>query len=128
VYEHFLGIRAPYPPVSWPVLAGMLGGFSLLIGAGMLMSLKWEMDTAPDAPQALDMNVAFLLLLFFTGLTGLLTLLFRETRGMAIVLSIHLGFVLGLFITLPYGKFVHAIYRYLALVWNTIEASRLTKR
>jgi hypothetical protein len=59
----------------------MLGGFSLLIGAGMLMSLKWEMDTAPDAPQSLDMNVAFLLLLFFTGLTGLLTLLFLETRG-----------------------------------------------
>ena len=30
--------------------------------------------------------------------------------------AIHLGFVFALFITLPYGKFVHGLYRFVALV------------
>jgi citrate/tricarballylate utilization protein len=43
---------------------------------------------------------------------------------MGTLLAVHLGFVLGLFVTLPYGKFVHGIYRYAALVRNAIEQAR----
>jgi citrate/tricarballylate utilization protein len=32
------------------------------------------------------------------------------------LLAVHLGFVFGFFITMPYGKFVHGIYRFAALV------------
>ena len=32
------------------------------------------------------------------------------------MLAIHIGVVFALFITLPYGKFVHGIYRFVALV------------
>jgi citrate/tricarballylate utilization protein len=42
---------------------------------------------------------------------------------MGTLLTVHIGLVLGLFITLPYGKFVHAVYRYAALVRNAIEQS-----
>jgi hypothetical protein len=35
---------------------------------------------------------------------------------MAILLLVHLGCVLALLVTLPYGKFVHGLYRALALV------------
>ena len=40
---------------------------------------------------------------------------------MGTLLVIHLGIVAGLFITLPYGKFVHAIYRVAALVRDERE-------
>jgi citrate/tricarballylate utilization protein len=35
---------------------------------------------------------------------------------MPLLLVVHLGFVLGLFLTLPYGKFVHGLYRTAALM------------
>jgi citrate/tricarballylate utilization protein len=42
---------------------------------------------------------------------------------MGFLLAVHFGLVLSLFITLPYGKFVHATYRYTALVQNAMEQS-----
>jgi len=32
------------------------------------------------------------------------------------LLAIHLGIVFSLFLTLPYSKFVHGIYRFMALI------------
>jgi citrate/tricarballylate utilization protein len=32
------------------------------------------------------------------------------------LLALHLGMVFSLFITMPYGKFVHGLYRFAALV------------
>ena len=37
------------------------------------------------------------------------------------LLIVHLGIVLALFLTLPYGKFVHGLYRTAALVKYAIE-------
>jgi citrate/tricarballylate utilization protein len=55
-------------------------------------------------------------MLFLTGLTGMALLLWRDTPAMGPLLALHLGVVFSLFITMPYGKFVHGIYRYVALV------------
>ena len=46
-------------------------------------------------------------MLFMTSATGLLLLALRGQPVMPLLLVVHLGFVLGLFLTLPYGKFVH---------------------
>jgi citrate/tricarballylate utilization protein len=55
-------------------------------------------------------------MLFMTSLTGIALLLLRETAAMGPLLALHLGVVFSLFLTMPYGKFVHGIYRYVALV------------
>ena len=55
--------------------------------------------------------------------TGLLLLALRDGRAMGALLVVHLGFVLALFLTLPYGKFVHGIYRTAALVQYGRERS-----
>jgi citrate/tricarballylate utilization protein len=124
IYDHFLHRSAPYPFWSWPVMLGTLGGLALLIGTGGLLYLKRQMDTAPATPRSLGMDVGFLALLFLAGLTGMLLLILRETPAMGILLAIHLGVIMGLFITMPYGKFVHALYRYLALIRNAVEQLR----
>ena len=82
------------------------------------------MDAAPATSQAYGMDVGFLVLLFLTSLTGLLLMILRETSAMGLLLSVHLGLVAGLFITMPYGKFLHAVYRYAALIRNAIEQAR----
>ena len=69
-------------------------------------------------------DVSFLSLLFLTSATGLLLLVLRNTSIMGLLLRIHLGVVVGLCLTLPYGKYVHSIYRLAALARSALEASR----
>jgi citrate/tricarballylate utilization protein len=59
-----------------------------------------------------------------TALTGILTLIYRETSAMGMLLVIHLGAIAALFLTAPYGKFVHAVYRTLAVIRYEIEESQ----
>jgi citrate/tricarballylate utilization protein len=41
-----------------------------------------------------------------------------------LLLVAHLGVVLALFVTMPYGKFVHALYRLAALIRFHVERRR----
>jgi citrate/tricarballylate utilization protein len=123
-YDHFLGWQAPYPYLSWPVVLGTAGGIGLLIGTSGLLVLKSQSDRAPAAENMTGMDVTFLWLLLLTSLTGMLLLVLRETAMMGTLLVVHLGVVAGLFITAPYGKFAHVVYRYAALVRYAIEERR----
>ncbi|EHP39718.1 tricarballylate utilization protein B [Cupriavidus basilensis OR16] len=124
LYHYLLGLHAPYAPTSLPVLLGTAGGIGLLIGpAGLLwLNLKRDPRTGDAAQKPMDRG--FIALLFFTSLTGLALLACRDTSAMALLLAVHLGVVMALFLTLPYGKFAHGIYRSAALLkWN-IEKRR----
>jgi citrate/tricarballylate utilization protein len=124
VYHYALGWPAPYPFWSAPVVLGTLGGIGLLIGPAGLLWLRMRRDPALSASTEGGMDVAFLLLLFLTALSGLVLLVTREWPGMAFVLAVHLAIVMALFLTLPYGKFVHAVYRFAALVRYHLERKR----
>ena len=122
IADYGFGWVAPYPWYSVPVVTGTVGGVALMIGTWGLFAIKIRADQAPRAMTRLGMDYGFLALLFWTSATGLALLFFRHTGAMGFLLAIHLGFVLALFVTLPYGKFVHAIYRLLALVRYRQEA------
>ncbi|MDN4988218.1 tricarballylate utilization 4Fe-4S protein TcuB [Bradyrhizobium arachidis] len=116
LYHYLLGREAPYPWWDLPVVLGTLGGIGLVVGPIGLFLAK-----SRRAPELLDdnsygMDVGFIAMLFLTGATGMLVLLLRETAAMGPLLALHLGAVFALFITMPYGKFVHGIYRFAALV------------
>ena len=123
-YDNILSWRAPYDYLSLPVVLGTLGGIGLLIGPAGLFRLKLRRDPSTADVQHSGLDIAFLVLLFLTSLTGLLLLALRQTRAMGPLLVAHLGIVMSLFLTLPYGKFVHAIYRFAALVRHALEESR----
>lgn len=123
-YEHLLHLTPPFPVISLPVVMGTIGGIALLAGTAGLLYLKTKMDRAASAVKSVTMDFGFLILLFLVSLTGLLLLIFRETSTMGTLLAVHLGCVAGFFLTMPYGKFVHTIFRYAALVKNAAEQMR----
>ena len=124
VYHYAFGWEAPYPFWSVPVLLGTIGGMGLLIGPAGLLWLKAIRDPALSDATQTGMDVGFIGLLLLVSVTGLMLLASRETAAMGVLLAAHLGAVMALFITLPYGKFVHAVYRFAALVRYHLERKR----
>jgi citrate/tricarballylate utilization protein len=121
IWDHFLAQPAPYPLLHPVVLLGTAGGIGMMIGTGGLIWLKFVADQAPMARRLSGADVALLLLLFLVAATGLLLLALRETPAMALLLAVHLGLVLALLLLLPYSKFVHGLYRGLALLRDRRE-------
>lgn len=119
--QEILGVLPPYPIYSPVVLTGTVGGVMQVAGVVRLLQLKLRATTVPASVVMRRLDFAFLLMLLAVNLSGLALLAFRETAAMGLLLVFHLGTVAGLFITMPYSKFVHVVYRYAALVRNRQE-------
>jgi citrate/tricarballylate utilization protein len=121
LYHYGFGWKAPYPYWSVPVVLGTIGGIGLVAGPIGSLWLRARRDPTLVEDEHTGMDAAFLALLLASGASGLLLLVLRETAAMGSLLAVHLAVVMGLFLTMPYGKFVHAIYRLGALVRYEIE-------
>ena len=127
VYDHLLAWPAPYPFWSPVVLLGTVGGLGMVVGCAGLFWLKLSGDQEPQARKLLGADAGLLLLLLLVALSGLLLLAVRATGAMGVTLAVHLGFVLALFLTMPYCKFVHSVYRLGALIRHAIERPGATE-
>ena len=121
LYHYVFGWIAPYPLTSLPVILGTVGGIGLLVGPAGLLWLNMRRDPSHGDTAQRPMDRGFIALLFLTSATGLALLVWRDTGAMAFWLAVHLGVVMALFLTLPYGKFAHAVYRCAALLKFAIE-------
>ncbi len=124
IYQDWLHRLPPYPLASAPVIFGTVGGVAMIAGVCGLISVKLNSDPVPAGTDAPKLDYLFLLILGLTSLTGLLTLALRSTAAMGTALIIHLGLIAALFVTAPYGKFVHAMYRSLALILHRAAQER----
>jgi citrate/tricarballylate utilization protein len=122
IYHSVFGWSAPYAYTSLPVVLGTLGGVGLLVGPAGLWAIRNRRDPASGDPASKSLDVGFILLLILTSLTGLVLLVLRDSALMGTLLLVHLGIVLALFVTLPYGKFVHGLYRAVALIQYARES------
>ncbi len=116
IYHYVFGWEAPYDYLSLPVLLGTVGGVMLCWGTAWLWQLKRKMADEMKSLKDLGMDYAFIWLLFWVSATGLILLALRETSFMGLTLAIHLALVYVLFLVLPYSKFVHGLYRLIALI------------
>ena len=127
LYHYLFGLEAPYAWTSLPVLLGTAGGIGLLIGPAGLFWLNLRRHPLHGDAAQKPMDRGFIALLFLTSLTGLALLLWRDSAAMAWLLAVHLGVVMALFLTLPYGKFAHGIFRCAGLLKWSIERRQPTK-
>jgi citrate/tricarballylate utilization protein len=121
LYHYAFGWVAPYGYASFPKLLGITGGIGLLIGPAGLFWLKRKRHPMHGDKDQNPMDYGFISLLFAVSLTGLALMLWRDSGAMALLLCIHLGCVMALFLTLPYGKMAHGFYRCAALLKFAIE-------
>ena len=125
IYHYVFGWVAPYGYLSLPSLLGTIGGLGLVAGPAGLLVLKRRTEGVPVGTLATRrLDEGLLVLLFLTALTGLLLTALRGSDLLGVFLLVHLGTVMGLFLAMPYGKFIHGFYRVIALVGFALEQRR----
>lgn len=127
ILHYFFSMHAPYDFVSIPKLLGTSGGVLLAIGTAGLFVLKLKANPEIRDIRQLGMDYAFIGLLFLAAVTGLILMLLRETEALPTMLAVHLSVILTLFITMPFSKFVHGFYRFIALSKNATEDLKHSK-
>jgi citrate/tricarballylate utilization protein len=129
ISQDLAGVPPPYPVLSAPVLLGIAGGAGLVAGCSGLLLLRRCAAALPRRSAADDREdralarrgYALLAGLLTLAVTGLLTLVLRDTAAFRPVLAVHLAAVVACFAIAPYTKFMHVIYRFLALVRDSAE-------
>ncbi|MCD6161552.1 MAG: quinone-interacting membrane-bound oxidoreductase complex subunit QmoC [candidate division Zixibacteria bacterium] len=124
-YLELLGITIVQPffpiPREWPhivKISGLIGGIAILIGGIMLLYRHWTNKENVGANSYTDS--LFLYIVFFVGLTGMLSWLTRLANIPMLACAnyfLHLVAVFFLLIYMPYSKFAHMFYRTLALIY-----------
>ena len=121
VYHYAFGWPAPYNLPSLPKVLGAVGGVSLALGTASLWRLNRRRHPMHGDAAQKPMDLGFIALLFLTATSGLALWLAGGTPALGLLLCLHLGAVMALFATLPYGKFAHGIFRTAALLRHAVE-------
>jgi citrate/tricarballylate utilization protein len=127
VYHYVLGWPAPYDFTSLPKILGTVGGISLALGTLGLWRLNLARDPNHGDVKQRPMDRGFIALLFLISVTGLALMLAKNSVAMPSLLALHLGLVMALFLTLPYGKFAHGIFRTASLLRFAVEKRQPSK-
>jgi citrate/tricarballylate utilization protein len=143
ISQDVAGDPPPYPAGSAPVVLGVVGGAGLVIGCTGLLALRRaerrrpvrddparddparedpaREDPAREDPALARRGYALLGGLLLLAVSGLLTLVLRDTAAFVPMLVVHLAAVAACFAIAPYTKFMHVVYRFLALVHDNAE-------
>ena len=127
LYHYVFGWPAPYDFTSLPKILGTVGGISLALGTLGLWRLNLARDPNHGDVNQRPMDRGFIALLFLISVTGLALMLAKNSVAMPSMLALHLGLVMALFLTLPYGKFAHGIFRSASLLRFAVEKRQPSK-
>ena len=115
----------PYPNLSTYVeIAYGTGCAMLFAGTAMLLYMKLVSNKVPSYKRMNSLDYPFTIMLNLTGITGVAMILDIGHPFAGLIFAIHMSIIFTVFITAPYGKFVHLVFRYEALLKNRIEEQK----
>lgn len=116
VMHYGFDMPAPYGFWSPPKLMGVPGGLLMTLGAAAMLLLKRGADPKLGDARAIGADMAFIGLLAFISVSGLLLYALGDSPLMPTLLAFHLGSVFSFFLLAPFSKMAHGAYRFAALV------------
>ncbi|MCG6920139.1 MAG: quinone-interacting membrane-bound oxidoreductase complex subunit QmoC [Acidobacteria bacterium] len=119
------GYELPLPLLHPYKLLGNVSAVALVVGAGILVVVRITDRDRAGASNAFDSFFATVVgLVIATGILVELARVFNPEVPVAAVglYVLHLGVVTTLFVTFPYSKFAHMLYRTLAMVHEQAAA------
>jgi len=112
-------------PLTHPVkIFGNVGGLLLIGGLVAMFLVRFQQSGSPWDINRADIFLILLLLTTVSGviLEAIIYALGRSPLVTATAYWVHLVLVAGLFVTAPYTKFVHAIYKPMWLLYRGLES------
>jgi len=121
VLQDIVGRAPPYVVWSIPVVLGLVGGAGMTVGCSALIITKGRADREATDARMESRDYGLLIALEFIAVTGIMTILSRNSAAYGSILVFHLATVGTAFAVAPYTKFVHWIYRSMALYRDAVE-------
>ncbi len=120
-----LGVKTPLPQHHPIKILGNASAVLLVLGVAWLVLNRMTNAAATGATRAFDVFfLALVVLLVLSGVGAEIARAFLPVPVALGVYVVHLGMVLSLFLTFPFSKFAHALYRTLAMAHERLAAQR----
>ena len=120
-----LGTKTPLPQLHPVKLLGNASAVLLVVGVVWLCLNRLVGTAGAGASRAFDVFfLALVVLLVFSGVGAELGRFYLPAPLALAIYVLHLGMVLSLFLTFPFSKLAHALYRTLAMAHERLTADR----
>ena len=119
------GVKTPLPQLHPVKILGNVSAVLLAVGVAWLVVNRVADEKAAGRSLAFDwFLLALVVLVVFSGIGAELARPLLPVPAALAVYVLHLGTVLSLFLTFPFSKFAHALYRTLAMAHQRLTAQR----
>jgi quinone-modifying oxidoreductase subunit QmoC len=119
------GVKTPLPQLHPIKLLGNASAVLLVVGVVWLLVNRVVNARAAGASRGFDVFfLALVILLIFSGVGAEIGRLALPVPVALALYVLHLGMVLSLFLTFPFSKLAHAMYRTLAMAHERLAAER----
>ena len=120
------GVKTPLPQLHPVKLLGNVSAVLLAVGLIWLVAKRVGDEATAGRSRAYDwFLLGLIVLVVFSGIGAELLRLYQAPASLSLgAYVLHLGTILSLFLTFPFSKFAHALYRTLAMAHERLTAQR----
>jgi quinone-modifying oxidoreductase subunit QmoC len=118
------GVKTPLPQDNPIKLLGNLSAVLLVVGLALLVANRTRGDAAGRTRAFDSFFLTLVAMVVLSGVGAELGRMYLPPPAALAFYVVHLGTILSLFLTFPFSKFAHALYRTLAMAHERLSSER----